>query len=767
MGQKLIEGLKGQDPFWKRKRKEKKKEKKKGQDGEKISFRIARFILRKQGWIESVFVMGCIFSLIAMLFVNVNYDLTEYLPESAKSCVGLDLMEKEFGYPGTARLMLKDVSLYEAKQYKDRLEAVDGVDQILWCDSTVNVYAGEDFLRDADIEDYYKNDCAVMDITFDEGDTDKKTSQAIDEMKAITGDKGYYVGMAVQNKSLTENVESEMNLILSVAVIMIFVVLCISTSAWSEPFLFLIVMGVAILLNRGTNIFIGTVSFLTNNVAMVLQLATSMDYSIFLLDAFAREKEKGLSEEQAMIHAIDAAINSIFASSLTTVVGFLALVSMKFTIGFDMGLVLAKGIVFSLLTVLFFMPAMILKFSRWNERTKHRPFLPSFEGVGRFIYRIRWIPLIIMLILTPPAYVAQGMNDFLYGNSAVGASEGTQVYEDDQVISEQFGRSNMMLALYPNTSPVNEKEMSEKIEELPYVKSVTSMANTLPEGIPEEFLPYSVTSQLHTKDYGRMLIYIRTKTESEMAFQGSDEIQEILKQYYPDGAYLVGETPSTQDIKVTITEDNTRVNTLSMLGVFLVVMFSFRSLVIPTVVMVPIEAAIFLNMAVPYLAGDTMVFMGYIIVSSIQLGATVDYSILLTNHYVACRKEMEKKEACIQALALSCPSIFTSGTIIILAGYIIHFISTTAAIGDLGHLIGRGALFSVILVLTVLPALLVLFDRIITSNEWKRFQDYRKKRRQRAKAIIKAGVKSAAGLLARRENTEMQPSEVEIDEENL
>lgn len=763
MGQKLIEGLKGQDPFWKRKRKEKKK----GQDGEKISFRIARFILRKQGWIESVFVMGCIFSLIAMLFVNVNYDLTEYLPESAKSCVGLDLMEKEFGYPGTARLMLKDVSLYEAKQYKDRLEAVDGVDQILWCDSTVNVYAGEDFLRDADIEDYYKNDCAVMDITFDEGDTDKKTSQAIDEMKAITGDKGYYVGMAVQNKSLTENVESEMNLILSVAVIMIFVVLCISTSAWSEPFLFLIVMGVAILLNRGTNIFIGTVSFLTNNVAMVLQLATSMDYSIFLLDAFAREKEKGLSEEQAMIHAIDAAINSIFASSLTTVVGFLALVSMKFTIGFDMGLVLAKGIVFSLLTVLFFMPAMILKFSRWNERTKHRPFLPSFEGVGRFIYRIRWIPLIIMLILTPPAYVAQGMNDFLYGNSAVGASEGTQVYEDDQVISEQFGRSNMMLALYPNTSPVNEREMSEKIEELPYVKSVTSMANTLPEGIPEEFLPYSVTSQLHTKDYGRMLIYIRTKTESEMAFQGSDEIQEILKQYYPDGAYLVGETPSTQDIKITITEDNTRVNTLSMLGVFLVVMFSFRSLVIPTVVMVPIEAAIFLNMAVPYLAGDTMVFMGYIIVSSIQLGATVDYSILLTNHYVACRKEMEKREACIQALALSCPSIFTSGTIIILAGYIIHFISTTAAIGDLGHLIGRGALFSVILVLTVLPALLVLFDRIITSNEWKRFQDHRKKRRQRAMAIIKTGVKSAAGLLAGRENTEMQPSEVEIDEENL
>ena len=459
------------------------------QEGDKFSFRMARFIIHKKGWIESVFVAGCVFSLIAMLFVNVNYDLTEYLPASARSCIGLDLMEDEFGYPGTARLMIKDVSLYEAKQYKDKLEAVDGVDQILWCDSTVNIYSGEDFIRQKDIEDYYKDGCAVMDITFDQGDTAKKTSQAIDEMKAITGDKGYYVGMAVQNKSLTENVESEMNLILTVAVIMIFAVLCISTTAWSEPFLFLLVMGVAILLNRGTNIFIGTVSFLTNNVAMVLQLATSMDYSIFLLDAFSREKQKGLSEEQAMINAIDAAINSIFASSLTTVVGFLALVSMKFTIGFDMGLVLAKGIVFSLITVLFFMPAMILKFSRWNDKTRHRPFLPSFRKFSEWVYRVRYASLIIMLILAPPAYVAQGMNDFLYGNSAVGASEGTQVYADDQVISREFGRSNMMLAMYPNTSAVTEKEMSDEIEDLPYVKSVTSMSNTLPEGIPEEFLP--------------------------------------------------------------------------------------------------------------------------------------------------------------------------------------------------------------------------------------------------------------------------------------
>ena len=619
---------------------------------------------------------------------------------------------------------------------------MDGVDQILWCDSTVNIYAGEDFINEEDIKDYYKDGCAVMDITFTEGDTSKKTSRAIDEMKEITGDKGYYVGMAVQNKSLEENMEVEMARIMVVSVIMIFVILCITTTAWTEPVLFLLIMGVAILLNRGTNIFVGTISFLTNNVAMVLQLATSMDYSIFLLDSFSRGKKEGLEDEEAMVRAVDEAINSIFASSLTTVVGFLALVSMKFTIGFDMGLVLAKGIVFSLLTVVFFMPAMILKFSALNERTRHRPFLPDFKKLSTKIFNVRYVFLIGMLILVPPAYVAQGMNDFLYGNSAVGASEGTKVYEDDAVITEKFGRSNMLLAMYPNTSPVEEKRMTDEIEALPYVKSVTSMAGMLPQGIPEEFLPYSMTSELHTRDYCRMLIFIRTKSESEKAFQYTDEIRDIMKVHYPQDSYLVGETPSTQDIKTTITADNSRVNMLSMLGVFLVVMFSFRSFAIPMIVMVPIEAAIFLNMAVPYLLGDTMVYMGYIIVSSIQLGATVDYSILLTNNYMAARKKLPKKEACIEALRLSCSSIFTSGTIIILAGYIIHFISTTAAIGDLGHLIGRGALFSVFLVLTVLPALLVMFDSIITSNEWDRMEKFLKRRRERRRALIKAGIEN-------------------------
>lgn len=681
---------------------------------------LARFIIEKRALIESIFVAGCIFSIIAMCFVNVNYDLTKYVPSYTQSSQGLDKMKEEFGYPGTARLMIKDVSLYEAKMYKDQLDAVDGVDQILWCDTTVNVYAGEDFVNLDDIKDYYKDGCAVMDITFEEESDSPRTERAIDEMKAITGDKGCYVGMAVQNKSLIETTAREMGRILVVAVLMILAVLCLATTAWTEPILFMMVMGVAVLLNKGTNIFLGTISFLTDNVAIILQLATSMDYSIFLLDAFMSWRDTGLSEEEAIMKAVEEAINSIFASSLTTVVGFLALVTMKFNIGFDMGLVLAKGIVFSLLSVVFFMPAMILKFTKLNDRTKHRSFFPDFTKLGKGVFKIRYAVLIGVLLITPPAYVAQGMNHFLYGNSAVGGAKGTQVYEDDQEITARFGRSNMLLLIYPNNDMVAERRLSDELEDLPYVKSVTSMANTLPEGVPEEFLPESATSLLHKNDTARMLIYIRTKGESDIAFQCTDQIRDIMKKYYPEESYVVGETPSTQDIKVTITEDNTRVNVLSLLGVFMVVMFSFHSVLIPLVVMIPIEVAIFLNMAIPYIQGVDMVYMGYIIVSSIQLGATVDYSILLTNNYIAKRKLLPKKEACIEAVTRSCSSIFTSGTIITLAGYIVHFISTTAAIGDLGHLIGRGGLLSVMLVLTLLPALLVLCDPLIIEKDWKK-----------------------------------------------
>ena len=707
------------------------RDKRKQLEEKKGSFSLPVFIIERSRAIEIVFVIAVLLSMLAAPFVNINYDLTRYLPDTVQSKAGLDLMEEKFGYPGTGRVMIEDVTLYEAKQYKDKLEKVDGVDQIMWLDTGTDVFSSDAFINFNSIDDYYKDGSAVMDIVFEKGDTSRKTSRAIDAMQEITGEKGHYVGMAVQNKSLAENVTKEMKLILTLGVLMIFIILCLTTNSWFEPVLYLIVMGVAILINKGTNIFLGEISFLTNSVSAVLQLAVSMDYSIFLIHAFTREKNKGLDQMTALTNAINEALNSIFASSLTTIVGFIVLAFMKFNIGFDMGIVLAKGIIFSLLTVVFFMPAMILRLTPMIEKTGHRSFMPGFDKLSRGIYRIRYGVLIFVAIFVIPAYTAQNMNRFLFGNDAVGASEGTKVYDDEQLINAKFGRSNMMMALVPNTSLIDEKAFTDEVEALAYTKSVTSMAGSLPDGVPEEFLPKSITEQLHKNDYSRILIYVRSKGESKLAYQCSDEIQALMKKYYPENSYLVGTTPSTQDIETTITKDYSRVNVLSLLGVFFVVMFSFKSVAIPVIIMIPIEVAIFINMAVPYIKGDTMIFMGYIIVSCIQLGATVDYAILTTNNYLECRKQAEKREAAIQALNMSIPAILTSGSILTIVGYILYNISSVAAIGDLGHLIGRGAWMSMLLVCTLLPAFLVLLDNILMDNEFERIRNFFEKRRMR------------------------------------
>ena len=704
------------------------RDKRKQLEEKKGSFSLPVFIIERSRAIEIAFVIAVLLSMLAAPFVNINYDLTRYLPDTVQSKAGLDLMEEKFGYPGTGRVMIEDVTLYEAKQYKDKLEKVDGVDQIMWLDTGTDVFSSDAFINFNSIDDYYKDGSAVMDIVFEKGDTSRKTSRAIDAMQEITGEKGHYVGMAVQNKSLAENVTKEMKLILTLGVLMIFIILCLTTNSWFEPVLYLIVMGVAILINKGTNIFLGEISFLTNSVSAVLQLAVSMDYSIFLIHAFTREKNKGLDQMTALTNAINEALNSIFASSLTTIVGFIVLAFMKFNIGFDMGIVLAKGIIFSLLTVVFFMPAMILRLTPMIEKTGHRSFMPGFDKLSRGIYRIRYGVLIFVAIFVIPAYTAQNMNRFLFGNDAVGASEGTKVYDDEQLINAKFGRSNMMMALVPNTSLIDEKAFTDEVEALAYTKSVTSMAGSLPDGVPEEFLPKSITEQLHKNDYSRILIYVRSKGESKLAYQCSDEIQALMKKYYPENSYLVGTTPSTQDIETTITKDYSRVNVLSLLGVFFVVMFSFKSVAIPVIIMIPIEVAIFINMAVPYIKGDTMIFMGYIIVSCIQLGATVDYAILTTNNYLECRKQAEKREAAIQALNMSIPAILTSGSILTIVGYILYNISSVAAIGDLGHLIGRGAWMSMLLVCTLLPAFLVLFDNILMDNEFERIRKFFEKR---------------------------------------
>ncbi len=675
-------------------------------------------IIHKRRWIEKIFSVLFVFSLLCIPLVGVNYDLTKYLPDDAPSAQALDIMEKEFTYPGIGRVLLQDVTLREAKDIKDRIADVDGVDMILWCDSTTNIYGSSEFIDYDDIEDYYKDGDAYMDITFLESDSSDRTHAAVKEIQKIIDGKGVMAGSAASDTELGPTINTEVAHVMILAVVVIFLILTLTTTSWFEPLLFLMVMGIAIVIGMGTNLFFGEISFMSNAVGAVLQLACSMDYSIFLLHAFTREKESGVEPEQAMANALRTAISSIGASGATTVVGFLALALMRFGIGRDMGFVLAKSILCSLGTVLLLMPALILRYQSRIERTAHRSFMPSFHKMGEFAYHIR-VPLtVIVLLLVVPCYVGQGMANFSYGNEALTNSPGMDIYENEQLMNEKFGRSNMMLALVPVGDNVTEKAMTDELDGLPYVRMSLGLASALPSGIPEDFLPESITGQLHSKNWSRIIINVRSAGESETAFQYTDEIRSIVQKYYPnEDTYVLGVTPATQDIRDIITADYSSVNVLSLLGVALVVAITYKSLFLPLVVLIPIESAVFINTALPYIYGQRTMFLGFIIVSCVQLGATIDYSILMTGNYLDARARSSKKDAAIHTVEQSALSILTSGFILAVAGYGLFFLTSVDAVGSLGRLIGRGALLSMFLVLFMLPACLMAFDRRIVKPD--------------------------------------------------
>lgn len=676
--------------------------------------RLISFIVRRRNYIEKFFILMVVISAVLSLMVRVNYDLTKYLPSWAPTKQGIDVMEAQFGYPGTARVMVKDVTIYEAKLYKEKIAKIEGVDSISWADTATDIYTSQAFLQAADIEDYYKDNCAVYDVLFKEGDSDPESYAAIDEIRRMFGDKCSISGPTVENKTVSENMAREMPRILTVGVLFIICILTLTTNSWFEPVLFMITMGTAVIINTGTNIIFGTISFISSNAAALLQIAVAMDYSIFLLHTFTAEKDKGIGIEQAMENALRIAMTSIVSSGLTTVIGFLALALMQFTIGYDIGLVLAKGILCSMLTVLLLMPALILRWHGIIEKLQHKPFIPPLDKFAKRVFGSRFVVAALVIVLIVPCYVAQGMTHYMYGTSVVGCAEGTPTWQQKKEIDDVFGQSNMIVVVVPNKGNVIEKQLADELEDQSYIRNVTALSTALPQGIPENFLPKSLTEKLHTESFSRMLVNVRSDTETDLAFTYDDQIKAIVNRYYPENAYFIGKTPIAKDIKGIILKDNKEVNMISILGVALVVFMAFGSLAITLVVLVPIEVAIYVNMALPYLYNEKLAFLGYLMVSSMQLGATVDYSILLTSNYLAMRQEEpDKKQAAIKTISKSTLSIMTSGMVLTIVGYGLNFMSSVPTVVDLGHLIGRGGLFSMVFVLTLLPLLLTLFDGTI------------------------------------------------------
>lgn len=680
--------------------------------------KVAHFIVQRGRIIEKFFIAMTILCAVCYPFVGVNYDLSKYLPDFAPTKQALDVMEQEFGYPGMARIMVKDVTLPEARTIRQRISRVDGVDLVVGPDLAANVYSTDAFIKNSLTDRFYKDGNAVYQIIFEDGDSDASTHKAINEIYGIVGkDRGCFAGSAVSSKERQESITREIAMAIGMAVVIIWLILTLTTTSWFEPFLFILVMAVAIVLNMGSNIMFGRISFFTFSTAAILQLAVSMDYSIFLLHTYTAIKQSGVDSRPAMEAAIEKSCSSILASGATTIVGFLVIALMKFTIGRDVGFVLTKGIICSLVTVLFLMPTLILRFDKKIEKTAHRSFLPSLDGLGKLMYRIRIPVLAAAALCAVPCYFGQSMNYFYYGDDALGSGPGTRVYEDSRAIEDVFGKSNVIIAMVPNGNVIKERRLTDELEDQEFIDYALSMAGTLPQGIPESFLPESVTKQLRTGSYARILISMETREESSYSFQCSEKLTEIVKKYYPEDSYVIGMTPTTIDIRDILTDDYNRVSIISLAGVALVVMLTFHSVMVPILVIIPIEVAIYLNMTIPYIIGDSMVYIGYIIVSCLQLGATIDYSILMTNNYMEFRETMGSREAAVTAIAKSAISILTSGGILTVVGYLLYFTSSIQAISQVGRLVGRGALLSMLLVLSLLPALLAAFDKPIRRQQ--------------------------------------------------
>ena len=680
--------------------------------------KVAHFIVQRGRIIEKFFIAMTILCAVCYPFVGVNYDLSKYLPDFAPTKQALDVMEQEFGYPGMARIMVKDVTLPEARTIRQRISRVDGVDLVVGPDLAANVYSTDAFIKNSLTDRFYKDGNAVYQIIFEDGDSDASTHKAINEIYGIVGkDRGCFAGSAVSSKERQESITREIAMAIGMAVVIIWLILTLTTTSWFEPFLFILVMAVAIVLNMGSNIMFGRISFFTFSTAAILQLAVSMDYSIFLLHTYTAIKQSGVDSRPAMEAAIEKSCSSILASGATTIVGFLVIALMKFTIGRDVGFVLTKGIVCSLVTVLFLMPTLILRFDKKIEKTAHRSFLPPLDGLGKLMYRIRIPVLAAAAFCAVPCYFGQSMNYFYYGDDALGSGPGTRVYEDSRAIEDVFGKSNVIIAMVPNGNVIKERRLTEELEDQEFIDYALSMAGTLPQGIPESFLPETVTKQLRTGSYARILISMENREESSYSFQCSEKLTEIVKKYYPEDSYVIGMTPTTIDIRDILTDDYNRVSIISLAGVALVVMLTFHSVMVPILVIIPIEVAIYLNMTIPYIIGDSMVYIGYIIVSCLQLGATIDYSILMTNNYMEFRETMGSREAAVTAIAKSAISILTSGGILTVVGYLLYFTSSIQAISQVGRLVGRGALLSMILVLSLLPALLAAFDKPIRRQQ--------------------------------------------------
>ncbi len=657
-------------------------------------------------------------SLLGMLKTRINYDMLTYLPEDMETVIGQDILLEDFGKGAFSFLVLEDMKASEVAELKAEIQKVEHVDTVLWYDSLLDISVPVEMLPDRIYEAFNKGNATMLAVFFNTSTSSDDTMEAVQNIRKLADERCYVTGMSAMVADLKELCEKEEPIYVALAVLCSTLIMMVFMDNYLAPIVFLLSMGMAILWNLGSNYFLGEISYLTKALSAVLQLAVTMDYSIFLWHSYSEERERGGDRYDAMARAIKATVSSVVGSSVTTIAGFLALCFMSFLLGRDMGVVMAKGVLLGVIGCVTTLPALILVLEPLLKKTSHRPLFPQMKKLSAWIVNHAYLWLLLMLLLVGPFFYGyQKTNDEVYYDMGQCLPEDMDYVIANTKLQDTFGMgATHMLLVRADLSSGEVKEMMGELEQVDGISYVLGLESVVGSMVPEELLPESLLSVVRSENWQLLLLSSQYQVATDEVSEQIEAIGKIVKKY-DAGSMLIGEAPCTKDMIDVTDHDFKVVSAISIISIFIIIVLVLKSGSLPLLLVSVIEFAIFINLGLPHFTGTSLPFVAPICVSTIQLGATVDYAILMTTRYKRERMEgREKKDAVTVALATSVNSILVSGMGFFAATFGVALYSDVDLIRSMCNLMARGALVSMVTVILALPALLLIFDTAICKT---------------------------------------------------
>lgn len=654
-------------------------------------------------------------SLIGMIMTRINYDMLTYLPGDIDTVVGQDILMDEFGKGAFSFVIIEGMDPEDVSSLREDISHVDHVDTVLWYDDFADVSVPMEMLPSKLYDAFNSGDSTMLAIFFDTSTSSDDTMEAITEIRSIAGKQCFVSGMSAMVTDLKDLCEKEEPIYVGIAVALACVAMMIFMDNWISPFVFLLSIGMAILLNMGTNYFLGEISYLTKALSAVLQLAVTMDYSIFLWHSYEEQKTLYDDNKEAMAVAINTTLTSVVGSSITTVAGFIALCFMSYTLGLDLGVVMAKGVILGVIGCVTTLPSMILILDKVLQKTSHKSLLPDMGKVASGITKVFPVFLILFLVLVLPSYLSyKATNKEVYYDLGETLPEDMAYVVANSRLQEDFGvGATHMVLVSTDVSDTDVRAMIHEMEKVDGIKYALGLESVVGPLVPEEMLPESVKEVLKSDDWELLLVNSEYKTATDEVNAQINELNTILKKYDPKGM-LIGEAPCTKDLIETTDQDFKVVNAVSIVAIFVIIALVEKSITLPLILVAVIELSIFINLGLAHLTGTSLPFIAPICISTIQLGATVDYAILMTTRYKQERYEgKNKRDAVTNALKVSIPSIIVSAMGLFSATFGVALYSDVDIISSLCDLMARGAIVSMFAVILFLPAMFMLFDKVI------------------------------------------------------